>query len=154
VIAPIDVPCPCCAARAGAPCTEWRPPDHREGTQLLFHHAARVDAAARSGAVVPARLDHAAHLSGMEQSRQAPHQELTDAEIGSLTIDHLRESNRALRAEAVWLVERIEHMRPVFDAAIDWRKHVTLIASEPLTQKVLDAIDAAIDAEEAAARST
>jgi hypothetical protein len=149
VIAPIDIECPRCHASAAKYCEDYyappgvliHPPMKR---RLDFHHAERVDAALRQSA------------SAMEP------QALTHDAIDAASLDDLRAAYRlllgiyqALReqhdSEKGALVDRIERMRPIFDAAIDWRKHITLLANEPLTQKVLDAIDAAIDAEEAEA---
>lgn len=135
MIAPIDIACPRCHASAAKYCEDYYappgvlslPPMKRH---LDFHHAERVDAALRQSAV---------DRSGLPQPQELAH----DA-IDTASLDDLRAAYRSL-------LGHFERMRLVFDTAIDWRKHLTLMVNEPLTQKVLDAIDAAIDAEETAA---
>lgn len=143
IAAPIDVDCPRCGVHAGVYCMEWRSPDRREGTSLTYHHADRVDAAARRAAAAAVR------------SSLARHKDLTDEEVGAASLEDLREAYRSLRAhhvrETTTLVGQVKRMRPVFAAAIDWRKHINLLSADPLTQRMTAAIDAAIAADAAAA---
>lgn len=53
-----------------------------------------------------------------------------------------------LLVEAAALSTENVRMRPVYAAALDWRRHVNLGPAHPLTKKLIEVIDAAIDAEE------
>jgi len=105
MIAPIDIECPYCKATIGNYCTVA--PD--VPTTVTFHHADRVDAAARRVRVPSDRPDSQEFL----------------------------------------IVRRSElrRLRSVYEAAIDWRRHVALMPAEPLTKRMIEAIDAAITAE-------
>lgn len=133
--APIDIECPACKAASGKYCSE---PLEAPAYRVTFHHAERVDAAAR------------------QRSRVTRHQELSDDEVRAIAPDNLRAAYRTLRdhhvAETTALVDRTERMRPIYDAALDWRRHVALVPVSPHTARLIETIDAAIVAEKA--RST
>ena len=135
MIPPIEIECPTCKAAPGKVCRtrDW---DHD-----VYHHASRIDAAAL--------LPDARSLSA--STRVARHQELSDVEVDSAAIVDLRDAYKKLRdhhiAETSVLAARVSRMRRVYEAAVDWRRYVTLVAANPYTQLMINAIDAAIDAE-------
>lgn len=127
MIPPIDIQCPMCQAAPGSHCRSLHAGHHQ-------HHAERIDAAARrwTGATSP------------------PVEELSDAEIEDTSDAVLRLAYTALRdhhiAETTALSTRVKHMQKVYDAVLEWRKHVTLSPTNPRTARMLDAIDEAVKA--------
>jgi hypothetical protein len=76
---------------------------------------------------------------------------LTDDEIATISSDNLRAAYRQLRDHhvrvTIALVLRIDRMRPVYERALDWRQHVSLVGAQPHTARLIDVIDAALIAE-------
>lgn len=121
MIAPINIRCPYCKEPPGTYCTS--PTVDNKRLRVLFHHAERVDAAL-------CRHDER-DVVAERASMAAPASRYVFAPVPSDT--------RAV----------VKRMRSVYETAIDWRKHLTLVTTDPYTQRLLDVIDAAIDAEEA-----
>jgi hypothetical protein len=96
MIAPIDIQCPYCQAPPGSKCRTPVANQRSDVYQAVpFHHADRIDAAARH--------------------------------------DH----HRAIANE-------IQRMRPVYEAALDWRKHVTLAPANAYTERLIAVINKAL----------
>lgn len=80
------------------------------------------------------------------------HEELTDDEVDMISRENLRAAYRQLRdhhvAVTTALAIRIDRMRMVYDVALDWRRHVSLVPAQQHTARLIAAIDAALVVEE------
>lgn len=77
---------------------------------------------------------------------------LTDDEVNMISVDNLRSAYRELRnrsfRERIDLVVRMDRMRPVYERALDWRRHVTLVPAQEHTARLIAVIDTALRVEE------
>lgn len=91
------------------------------------------------------------------------HQEWSDVEVDAATVEELRVAYKTLRdhhvAETTVLVhdrdnyrdtaERrmctIEYMQPIYEAAIEWYRHVNIVPATQWTARLIAAIDEAVE---------
>ena len=75
-------------------------------------------------------------------------QELVELSDHAGPIKQLALSYEVLRSQYGAEISRSKHVQAVYRTAVEWRRHIRLLSGQPHTQKMIMAIEAAIDLED------